>query len=77
MKEDQAGIGVVIRDDKGQVIAFLSHINALSLSVVEIKFLAAVRALDFALDIGIDLVILKGDSEIVITSLLLCPFLVI
>jgi len=31
--------------------------------------LVATRALDFALDIGIDSVILEGDSEIVINSL--------
>ena len=36
---------------------------------MEIEVLVATRALDFALDIGIDSVILEGDSEIVINFL--------
>ncbi|XP_050249148.1 uncharacterized protein LOC126696448 [Quercus robur] len=65
VKEDKAGLGVVIQNSEGLVMASLSQLISLPSSVVEVKTLAARRALE----IGIDRVILKGDSTVLMQNL--------
>ena len=54
-KEERANNGVVVRDDQGMVIASMSQNIAMPLSVVEVEVVAAVRALEFSLEIRISL----------------------
>lgn len=48
------------------VIASMSQIIALPLSVVEVEVVAAVRALEFSLEIRISSIVTEGDLELVI-----------
>ena len=78
-EEDRAGIGVIIRDSQGLVLASMSQVIPLHLTVVELETLAATKALEFASDLSLGKVILEGDFETVINSLndnspLLAPF---
>ena len=48
------------------VIASMSQIIALPLSVVEVEVVAAVRALEFSLEIRISSIVIEGDLELAI-----------
>ena len=61
-KEHRSGIGVVLRDDQGSVLASLSRQVSQVYNPLEIKALAAEAALRFALELGFSQVVLKGDS---------------
>ena len=65
-----AGLGVVIRNKEGRVMASLSQKIPLPISVIEVEVLAARRALELAVELGFDHVILEGDSEILHKALL-------
>ncbi|XP_075633348.1 uncharacterized protein LOC142605796 [Castanea sativa] len=67
---DRANVGVVIRDCNGLVMASLSQPIPLPLTVMEIETIAAARALEFALELGLNSVILEGDCEILMKSLM-------
>ena len=67
--ENKSGIGVVIRDNLGFVIASCSKKLQQAYSSSEVKTLAAATALSFAADIGINKAILEGDSLEVIRAL--------
>nr|POF04686.1 hypothetical protein CFP56_38526 [Quercus suber] len=67
--KDCAGIGVVIRNDAGLIMASLTQQIPLPTSVIEVEALAARRALEFALELGFDDITLKGDSELLIRNL--------
>ena len=60
---------MVIRNGDGLVIATLSHPLNQAFKEEEIEALAASRALEFAADIGLDNVILEGDSKVVTQAL--------
>ena len=68
-KENRAGIGVVIRNEAGLVLASLSQQIPLPTTVSEVETLAGRRALEFAAEIGVNKVILEGDSSILIKAL--------
>ena len=68
-KENWAGIGVVIRNEAGLVLASLSQQIHLPATVLEVETLASIRALEFAAEIGVNKVILEGDSSILIKAL--------
>ena len=51
-------------------MASLSQKIPLRMSVIEVEVLAAWRALELAVELGVDLIILKGDSEILHRDLL-------
>ncbi|XP_075649759.1 uncharacterized protein LOC142620244 [Castanea sativa] len=68
-KENRAGIGVVVRNEEGLVLASLSQQILLPTTVMEVETLAARHALEFAVEIGVHSVILKGDSTILINAL--------
>ena len=67
---DRAGVGVVIRNDAGLVMASLTQQIALPVSVIEVEALAVRRALEFALELGFDDITLEGDSELLIKNLM-------
>ena len=51
--ENKSGIGVVIWDSQGMVIASLSQLLHQAFQANEVKALAAVRVLEFASELGI------------------------
>ncbi|XP_075649675.1 uncharacterized protein LOC142620145 [Castanea sativa] len=65
----EAGIGVVIRNEIGEVMAALSEKIALLPSVEILELLAARRAAVFAVELGFQNVIFEGDAEGVIKVL--------
>ena len=67
--EEKAGIGVIIHNSQGMVMASLSQKNSLPQTVVELETLAATRAIEFSIELGFSKVILEGDSETVIKAL--------
>ena len=68
-KEDKVGLGVVIRNSEGLVMALLSQFVSLPYFVIKVETLAARRALELAVEIGIDKVILEGDSVVLMQNL--------
>ena len=65
-----AGIGVIIRDSHGEAIGALTMPIPLSQTVAELEALACYRAVQFAMEIGIQRVIFEGDSAVVIKAIL-------
>ena len=68
-ESNEAGIGVVIRNCKGEIMVALSEKIQKPQSVVALEMLAARRAVLFARECGIQQSSFKGDSEFVINSL--------
>ena len=64
-----AGIGVVIRNSGGQVIGALSDRINLPAIVDDVEALACRKAISFALELGVEKVVLEGDSDIIIQAL--------
>ena len=56
-----AGIGVVIHDSEGEVIATLLERISLPPSVENVEAMSCRRAMHFALEIGIRDVVFEGD----------------
>lgn len=69
MKEQRAGIRVVIRNEHGLIMVSSSQQIPLPGTVVEVEALAARKALELALDCGLDRVILEGYCEILMKTL--------
>ncbi|XP_075636907.1 uncharacterized protein LOC142609178 [Castanea sativa] len=68
-KRKQTGIGVVIRDDVGEVIAAMSKRMAVPLGALETEAKAMETAVCFAVDVGIRDVIFEGDSLLIYNAL--------
>ena len=66
---NRAGIGVVIRDWRGEVVAALSMPTALASSVADLEALACRRALLFAAEKELQKVIFEGDSVSVMKAI--------
>ena len=64
-----AGLGVVIRNEHGQVMASLSERIRLPSTVLEVEALAARRGLELAVETGFKNIVLESDSQILITAL--------
>lgn len=64
-----AGIGVVIRDSEGEVIATLSGRIILPPSMEDVEAMACWQAMHFALEIGIQDVVFEGDSQVIFKHL--------
>lgn len=69
-KLGKAGLGVVIRNWQGNVVASLSEQAPLPFSPDIVEAMAAARAISFARELGIKPFILEGDSEVVINTLI-------
>ena len=68
--EKSSGVGVVVRDMNGLVLASCAKRIHQSVKAVEIEAMAAATALSFAKDLGFQRLILEGDSLEVIQALL-------
>ena len=68
-EEQEAGIGVVIRDNEGQVLVALSAKVRLPASVEVLKMLAARRAATFTRELGFSRVCFEGDAELMVKCL--------
>ena len=66
--KNQAGIGEVIRDSMGQVMASLAQRIPLPSTAIEVEALAAQRAMELALEIGLNKGVLEGDSLILMNA---------
>ena len=66
---EEAGLGVVIRDSHGQVLASLAEKIKLPSCSDEVEALAVVRAITLAMDLNLPSFIVEGDSEVVISAL--------
>ncbi|XP_065620311.1 uncharacterized protein LOC136063608 [Quercus suber] len=66
---NKAGLGVVIRNDHGQVIASLSEQIQMPFSSDLVEALAAARAISFAYELSFTNYVLEGDSDVVIKAL--------
>lgn len=67
--EDSAGVGVVIRDDKGNVIASISNLFKFPYSPNAVEIIETTTTLRFALDIELSSIVLEGDSKTTIDAL--------
>ena len=68
-ESDQAGIGVVVRNQAGQVMAALSKRIQKPGSAEILEALAGRRAVQFILELGFKQPVFKGDSEVIIKAL--------
>ena len=68
-EENKSGIGVVIRDSSGSVLVSCSKKIPHALMGSKAEALAAVTALSFATELGVDKAVLEGDSMEVIKAL--------
>ena len=69
LESDQAGIGVVVRNQAGQVMAALLERIQKPDSVEILEALAARRAVQFTLELGFKQSVFEGDSEVIIKAL--------
>ncbi|XP_030957684.1 uncharacterized protein LOC115979763 [Quercus lobata] len=66
----KAGIGVIIRNNAGEVEGALSSSIPMAHSVADLEALACLKAVQFALELGITRVVFEGDSAVIINALL-------
>ena len=64
-----AGVGVIARDNRGDPIGALTMPIPFRQSVAELEALACQRAVQFALEIGLNQVVVEGDPVTVIEAL--------
>ncbi|XP_075645080.1 uncharacterized protein LOC142616078 [Castanea sativa] len=62
-EENKAGLGVVIRNSNGLVLASLTQQVPLPAIVIELEAQAARQATELALEIGLDSIVLEGANE--------------
>ena len=67
--DNTAGLGVVIRNEHGQVMAPLSECIPLPSTVIEVEVLAAWRGLELVVEMGFRNIVLESDSQILIIAL--------
>ena len=68
-EDNHAGVGVIIRDWNGQVVASMAETFPLPFSVIAVEVVAATKALCFAKELGLLFVVLEGDSKITMDAL--------
>ena len=68
-KSEVAGVGVIVRNSKGEVMATLAKKIKKPPSVDVLELLAARRAALFSEDLGLEKVTFEGDSEQVMKAL--------
>ena len=66
---DAVGLGVVIRDNNGEVMGAMSQRVPLPQTVVEVEALACLRAVFFAIELGLCDLVIEGDSALVIQAI--------
>ena len=68
-EEKCSSLGVIVRDKEGLVIAAMATRIPQLLQAIEIEALAANKALEFAQEMDLTDVVLKGDSSLVMAAL--------
>ena len=68
-EENCSGVGAIIRNREGLVLAAMTEKIPQLLQPIEIEARAATRALEFAREVGISAAVLEGDSLLVIKAL--------
>ena len=63
------GVGVIIRDNRGDPIGALTMPVPISQFVAELEALACQQAVQFALEIGLNRVVVEGDFVTIIEAL--------
>ena len=63
------GVGVIIRDNQGDPIGALTMPVPISQSVAKLEALACQQAVQFALEIGLNRVVVEGDFVTIIEAL--------
>ena len=66
---NEAGIGIIVRDSSGLVMASLVQKVLFPHSIPSIEAWAAKRSIQFALEIGLTEAEFEGDSQIIVTAL--------
>ena len=67
--DNKFGIGVVVRNCNGEVIASLMQQVEQAFQPLEVEAIAACRAVEFGSEIGVDCAIVEGDSEVLVKAL--------
>ena len=67
--DNKAGIGVVVRNCNGEVIASLVQQMEQAFQPLKVEAIAACRAVEFGSEIGVDCAIGEGDSEVLVKAL--------
>ena len=67
--DNKSGIGVVVRDCRGEVIASLVQQLDQAFQPMEVVAMAACRAVEFGSELGLHNVIVEGDSELIVKAL--------
>ena len=67
--DNTTGLGVVIRNEQGQVMVSLLEHLPLPSSVIEVEALATRRGLELAVETRFRNIVLESDSQILITAL--------
>ncbi|XP_050241180.1 uncharacterized protein LOC126690092 [Quercus robur] len=67
--DNKAGIGVVVRNCNGEVMASLIQQLEQAFQPVEVEVIAACRAVEFGSEIGVDCAIVEGDLEVIVKAL--------
>ena len=70
-EENSAGVGVIIRDEEGQIIASMAKKVPLPNSIAALEAVVAVKTLYFAAELGISSIVLGRDPK----NVLICLFL--
>nr|POF24766.1 putative ribonuclease h protein [Quercus suber] len=65
----KAGIGVIIRNEDGAIMALMIQQLPLPTTVAQVEALATRREVEFALELGMTKVIMEGDSEVICKEL--------
>ena len=65
---DEVGLGVVVCDHQGRVMASMFENIKLASSSNEVEALAVMRAISFALELHLPSIIVEGDSELIIST---------
>ena len=69
MEEEKARIGVVVRNDLGQVMGSLAEKTEIPSTMEVLEALAAWRAMTFMEELGLRQAIFEGDSKLVVKAL--------
>ena len=69
VEEGLVGLGVVIHNNHGLIMAFLTQQIPLPDSIIEVEVLVARKAWELTLELGFDNITFEGDSEVLIKSL--------
>ena len=66
---NRTGIGTIIRNDKGEVMAAMSAVGPSAKNSEEAELMACRRSLEFAVDAGFSSLIIEGDNANVIQAI--------